>query len=57
VLQGCVLSRPLFTLLTHECTTKSESNKFIKFADDTTVVGRISANNEAGYEEVEQLLR
>ncbi len=54
--QGCVLSPLLFTLLTHDCTAKSSSNHIIKFADDTTVVGLISNNDETHYrEEVAQL--
>ncbi len=54
--QGCVLSPLLFTLLTHDCTAKFSSNHIIKFADDTTVVGLISSNDEAHYrEEVAQL--
>ncbi|KAI7802780.1 hypothetical protein IRJ41_018385, partial [Triplophysa rosa] len=40
--QGCVLSPLLYTLLTHDCTPSHNSNLFIKFADDTTVVGLIS---------------
>ncbi len=53
--QGCVLSPLLFTLLTHDCTAKFSSNH-IKFADDTTVVGLISNNDETHYrEEVAQL--
>ncbi len=40
--QGCVLSPLLFTLLTYDCTPSHNSNLFIKFADDTTVVGLIS---------------
>ncbi|KAM9366640.1 uncharacterized protein plekho2 [Symphorus nematophorus] len=53
---GCVLSPLLFTLLTHNCTAKSESNLIIKFADDTTVVSLISNNNETLYrEEMDQL--
>ncbi len=40
--QGCVLSALLFMLLTHDCTAKFSSNHFIKFADDTSVVGLIS---------------
>ncbi len=53
--QGCVLSPLLFTLLTHDCTAKFSSNH-IKFADDTTVVGLISNNDEMHYrEEVAQL--
>lgn len=55
--QGCVLSPLLFTLLTHDCTTKFGSNLIVKFADDTMVVGLISGDNEARYrEEVELLL-
>ncbi len=54
--QGCVLSPLLFTLLTHDCTAKFSSNHIIKFADDTTVVGLISNNDETYYrEEVAQL--
>ncbi len=46
----------LFTLLTHDCTAKFSSNHIIKFADDTTVVGLISNNDETHYrEEVAQL--
>ncbi|KAK3562354.1 hypothetical protein QTP86_033441 [Hemibagrus guttatus] len=52
---GCVLS-PLFTLLTHDCAAVHSSNHIIKFADDTTVVGLISKNDESAYrEEVQQL--
>ncbi len=55
--QGCVLSLLLFTLLTHDCTAKFSSNLIIKFADDTTVVGLISNNDETPYrEEVAQLV-
>ncbi len=54
--QGCVLSPLLFTLLTHDCTAKFRSNHIIKFADDTSVVGLISNNDETHYrEEVAQL--
>ena len=54
--QGCVLSPLLFTLLTHDCTARFKSNLIIKFADDTTVVGLITDDEEAAYrEEVEQL--
>ncbi|KAI2661110.1 hypothetical protein H4Q32_030147 [Labeo rohita] len=55
--QGCVLSPLLFTLLTHDCTAKFSSKHIIKFADDTTVVGLISSNDETPYrEEVAQLV-
>ncbi|KAL0150142.1 hypothetical protein M9458_054569 [Cirrhinus mrigala] len=47
--QGCVLSPLLFTLLTHDCTPSHSSNLFIKFADDTTVVGLISNSDEINY--------
>ncbi|KAK3528503.1 hypothetical protein QTP70_000581 [Hemibagrus guttatus] len=49
--QGCVLSPLLFTLLTHDCASMHSSNHIIKFADDTTVVGLISKNNESAYRE------
>ncbi len=47
--QGCVLSPLLFTLLIHDCTPSHDSNHFIKFADDTTVVGLISNRDETNY--------
>ncbi|KAI5611468.1 gastrula zinc finger protein XlCGF28.1-like [Silurus asotus] len=54
--QGCVLSPLLFTLLTHDCAPMHSSNHIIKFADDTTVVGLISKNDESAYrEEVQRL--
>ncbi|KAK3550910.1 hypothetical protein QTP70_008073 [Hemibagrus guttatus] len=54
--QGCVLSPLLFTLLTHNCAAMHSSNHVIKFADDTTVVGLISKNDESAYrEEVQRL--
>uniref|UniRef100_A0A3B3QRU5 Reverse transcriptase domain-containing protein n=1 Tax=Paramormyrops kingsleyae TaxID=1676925 RepID=A0A3B3QRU5_9TELE len=54
--QSCVLSLLLFTLLTHDCAAMYSSNHIIKFADDTTVVGLISKNDESAYrEEMKQL--
>ncbi len=54
--QGCVLSPLLFTLLTHDCTAKFNSKHIIKFADDTSVVGLLSNNDETHYrDEVAQL--
>ncbi|KAI5619892.1 hypothetical protein C0J50_20542 [Silurus asotus] len=54
--QGCVLSPLLFTLLTHDCARMHSSNHINKFADDTTVVGLISKNEESAYrEEVQRL--
>ncbi|GAA6109013.1 uncharacterized protein LOC113663549 isoform X1, partial [Tachysurus ichikawai] len=55
--QGCVLSPLLFTLLTHDCAAMHRSIHIIKFADDMTVVGLISKNDESAYrEEVQQLV-
>uniref|UniRef100_A0A1A8ATP4 Reverse transcriptase domain-containing protein n=1 Tax=Nothobranchius furzeri TaxID=105023 RepID=A0A1A8ATP4_NOTFU len=54
--QGCVLSTLLFTLLTHDCVATHSSNYIIKFADDTTLVGLISKNDESAYrDEVQRL--
>ncbi len=47
--QGCVLSPLLFTLLTHDCTPSHNSSLFIKFADDSTVLGLISNRDETNY--------
>ncbi|CDQ92286.1 unnamed protein product [Oncorhynchus mykiss] len=49
--QGCVLSPLLYSLFTHDCTARHDSNTIIKFADDTTVVGLITDNNETAYRE------
>ena len=35
--QGCELSPLLYSLFTHDCMAKHDSNTIIKFADDTTV--------------------
>ncbi|KAK3521353.1 hypothetical protein QTP70_003447 [Hemibagrus guttatus] len=54
--QGCVLSPLLFTLLTHNCAAMHSSNHIVKFADDMTVVGLISKNDESAYRgEVQRL--
>ncbi|KAK7877731.1 hypothetical protein WMY93_030545 [Mugilogobius chulae] len=56
--QGCVLSPLLYTLhFTHDCFASSSSNLIVKFADDTTVLGLITNNNEVDYRsEVQHLL-
>ena len=48
--QGCVLSPLLYSLFTHDCVATHASNS-IKFADDTTVVGLITNNDETAYRE------
>uniref|UniRef100_A0A3B1IGH8 Reverse transcriptase domain-containing protein n=1 Tax=Astyanax mexicanus TaxID=7994 RepID=A0A3B1IGH8_ASTMX len=54
--QGSVLSPLVFTLLTHDCAEQHSSNSFIKFADDTTVLGLITKGDESAYrEEVQRL--
>jgi hypothetical protein len=52
-----VLSPLLYSLFTHDCTARHDSNTIIKFADDTTVVGLITDNDETAYrEEVRDLV-
>jgi hypothetical protein len=47
----CVLSPLLYSLFTHDCTARHNSNTIIKFADDTTLVGLITDNDETAYRE------
>ena len=49
--QGCVLSPLLYSLFTHYHVAKHNSNTIIKFADDTTVEGLITNNDETAYRE------
>jgi hypothetical protein len=49
--QGCVLSPLLYSLFTHDCVAKHNSNTTTKFADDTSVVGLITNNDETAYRE------
>nr|XP_054597966.1 uncharacterized protein LOC107374014 [Nothobranchius furzeri]XP_054597967.1 uncharacterized protein LOC107374014 [Nothobranchius furzeri]XP_054597968.1 uncharacterized protein LOC107374014 [Nothobranchius furzeri] len=52
-----VLSPLLFSLYTNSCTSKHESVKLIKFADDTTIIGLISNGDESAYRmEAERLV-
>ena len=44
-----MLSPLLYSLVTHECMAKQNPNTIIKFADDTTVVGLITDNDETAY--------
>ncbi len=48
--QGCVLSPLLYSLYTHDCTATHSSNVIVKFADDTTVIGLITDNDETATE-------
>ena len=41
-----MLSPLLYSLFTHYCVAKHDSNTIIKFADDTTVVGLITDNDK-----------
>ncbi|KAK3531037.1 hypothetical protein QTP70_007887 [Hemibagrus guttatus] len=47
--QGCVLSPLLFSLYTNGCTSGHQSVKFLKFADNTTLIGLISDGDESAY--------
>ncbi len=49
--QGCVLSPLLYSLYTHDCTATHSSNVIVKFADDTTVIGLITDNDETAHRE------
>ena len=53
--QGCMFSPLLYSLCTHGCGAKHDSNSIIKLADDTTVVGLITENDETAYKEVRDL--
>lgn len=54
--QGCVLSPILYSLFTSDCTSTHSSNTLVKFADDTTIVGLITNNDEVAYREEVQTL-
>ena len=49
--QGCMLSPLLYSLFTHDYVAMHASNSIIRFADDTTVVGLITNNDETAYRE------
>ena len=46
--QGRVLSPLLYALYTYDCSPPHPTNRIIKYADDTTVVGRDSAQGCGG---------
>ena len=41
----------MYSLFTHDCVAKHDSNTISKFAKDRTVVGLITDNDEAAYRE------
>jgi len=47
--QGCPISPKLYSLFTFDCKAHLAGNHVFKFADDTTVTGLISDNNEDNY--------
>ncbi|XP_054914356.1 uncharacterized protein LOC129378093 [Poeciliopsis prolifica] len=47
--EGCVLSTVLFTLMTHNCRPRFNTNLIMKYAGDTTIMGLIQDNNEGNY--------
>ena len=49
--QGCVPGPLLYSLFTHDCMARQDSHT-LKFADDTTVIGLITDNDETAYREV-----
>ncbi|KAI4892187.1 hypothetical protein NFI96_026690 [Prochilodus magdalenae] len=54
--QGCVVSPLLYSLFSYDCVPAYGSNSIIKFADDTTVIGLIRADDETAYrDEVQHL--
>ncbi len=48
---GFFLKCPKISLYTHDCTATHSSNVIVKFADDTTVIGLITDNDETAYRE------
>ena len=46
--QGCVLSPLLYTMYTNSCRTAYSNNHYLKYADDTGLVGRLS-DDETDY--------
>ena len=46
-----MLSPHLYSLFTHDCTARHNSNTIVKFAHDTAVVGLITNNDETAYRE------
>ena len=53
--QGCILSPLQYALFTYDCEATRSSNAILKFADDTTILGLISNNDETAYREIGDL--
>ncbi len=47
--QGCVLSPLLYSVYTNNCVSHCKSVQICKFADDTTLIGIITDDNESDY--------
>ena len=47
--QGCLLSPKLYSIFTYDCKADNSNSLLVKFADDTTVSGFITNNDEVLY--------
>ena len=47
--QECVSSPLLYSLYTNDCISHSDSVKMLTFADDTTLIGLISGDDDSAY--------
>ncbi len=47
--QGCVLSPLLYSVYTNDCVSHCNSVQIFKFADDTSLIGLITNDNESDY--------
>jgi len=50
-LQHCILSPLLYALFTYDCVATHSSNTILKFADDTTILGLTTNDDETAYRE------
>ena len=56
--QGCPISPKLYSIFTYDCKAMFCNNLIIKFADDTTVTGLITDNNEDNYrQEIDNIVQ